>query len=33
MFIIDKEGNLHSTDARGKLEKMIPELLAKRDDE
>jgi hypothetical protein len=27
MFVIDKKGNLHSTEARGKLDKMIPELL------
>lgn len=31
IFVIDAEGNLHSTDARGKLEKLVPELLAKRD--
>jgi thiol-disulfide isomerase/thioredoxin len=31
VFIIDADGKLHSTDARGKLETMIPELLAKRD--
>lgn len=29
LFIIDKEGNLHSVKARGKLETLIPELLAK----
>lgn len=29
IFIIDKEGRLHSTQARGKLETLIPELLAK----
>lgn len=27
VFIVDKDGNLHSTNARGKLETMIPELL------
>ena len=32
MFILDAKGNLYSTEARGKLEKMIPELLAKRDE-
>ena len=32
MFILDKKGNLHSTGARGKLEEMIPELLAQRDE-
>jgi thiol-disulfide isomerase/thioredoxin len=31
LFIVDAEGNLHSTEARGKLETLIPELLAKRD--
>lgn len=31
LFIVDAEGNLHSTEARGKLEKLIPELIAKRD--
>ncbi len=29
MFVIDREGNLHSTTARGELDTMIPELLAK----
>lgn len=29
LFIVDKEGKLHSTKARGQLERMIPELLAK----
>jgi thiol-disulfide isomerase/thioredoxin len=29
VFIVDKQGNLVSTDARGKLETMVPELLAK----
>lgn len=29
VFVIDREGNLHSVDARGKLETMIPELLKK----
>jgi len=27
MFIIDRKGNLHATDARGKLEQLIPQLL------
>ena len=31
IFIIDADGKLHSTDARGRLDKLIPELLAKRD--
>jgi thiol-disulfide isomerase/thioredoxin len=31
VFIIDANGNLYSTEARGKLEKLIPELIAKRD--
>lgn len=31
IFIVDAEGNLHSTKARGKLETLIPELIAKRD--
>lgn len=29
LFVVDKKGNLHSIRARGKLEEMIPELLAK----
>jgi thiol-disulfide isomerase/thioredoxin len=29
VFLVDQEGNLASSDARGKLEKMIPELLEK----
>jgi thiol-disulfide isomerase/thioredoxin len=29
VFIVDKAGNLYSTEARGKLEELIPELLAK----
>jgi thiol-disulfide isomerase/thioredoxin len=29
LFIVDTEGNLYSTSARGQLEKLIPELLAK----
>jgi thiol-disulfide isomerase/thioredoxin len=29
LFIVDKQGNLHSTRARGKLDELIPELLAK----
>jgi hypothetical protein len=32
LFIIDADGNLHSTSARGQLETMIPELLKKRDE-
>jgi thiol-disulfide isomerase/thioredoxin len=31
VFIIDADGKLYSTEARGKLETLIPELLAKRD--
>ncbi len=31
IFIVDAEGNLHSTEARGKLDQLIPELIAKRD--
>jgi thiol-disulfide isomerase/thioredoxin len=31
LFIIDADGKLHSSEARGRLEKLIPELLAKRD--
>ncbi len=31
VFILDADGNLHSTNARGKLETLIPELIAKRD--
>ncbi len=31
IFILDAEGNLHSTKARGQLEKLIPELIEKRD--
>jgi thiol-disulfide isomerase/thioredoxin len=31
VFVVDAEGKLFSTDARGKLETIIPELLAKRD--
>lgn len=30
VFIVDKEGNLHSVKARGKLEELIPELLKKK---
>jgi thiol-disulfide isomerase/thioredoxin len=29
LFIVDKQGNLHSTKARGKLDELIPELLKK----
>jgi thiol-disulfide isomerase/thioredoxin len=32
VFIVDANGKLYSTEARGKLEQMIPELLAKRGD-
>ena len=32
VFVIDAEGNLANTDARGKLESILPELLKKRDD-
>jgi thiol-disulfide isomerase/thioredoxin len=31
VFIVDADGNLYSTEARGKLETLIPELVAKRD--
>jgi len=31
VFVVDAQGNLHSTEARGKLEEMIPELIKKRD--
>jgi len=31
VFVVDAEGKLASTNARGQLEKLIPELLAKRD--
>jgi len=31
VFIVDAQGNLHSTEARGKLETLIPELIKKRD--
>jgi thiol-disulfide isomerase/thioredoxin len=30
VFIVDQDGNLYSTEARGKLEKLIPELLSKK---
>src|SRR4029077_11122640 len=30
VFVVDAEGKLFSVDARGKLEKMIPELLEKK---
>jgi thiol-disulfide isomerase/thioredoxin len=30
VFVVDADGKLHSTDARGKLEKMIPELLKQK---
>ena len=32
LFILDAQGNLHSTEARGELETMIPELIKQRDD-
>jgi thiol-disulfide isomerase/thioredoxin len=32
VFVIDPEGKLHSVEARGQLEKMIPELLKKKGD-
>jgi len=32
LFVVDADGNLHSTSARGKLETMIPELIKKRDE-
>ena len=31
VFVVDADGNLANTDARGKLEEIIPELLKKRD--
>src|SRR5262249_28510404 len=31
VFILDAEGKLHSTEARGKLETLIPELLKERE--
>ncbi len=31
VFVVDAEGNLYSTNARGKLEKMLPELIARRE--
>jgi len=31
LFIVDSKGNLYSTEARGELEELIPELLKKRD--
>ncbi len=31
IFVVDQQGNLYSTNARGRLETMIPELLAKGD--
>ncbi len=31
LFVVDHEGKLHSTSARGKLEQILPELIAKRD--
>lgn len=32
IFVIDAEGKLHSTNARGKLEQLLPELIKKRDE-
>ena len=32
LFVVDAEGNLHSTEARGRLETVIPELIRKRDE-
>jgi thiol-disulfide isomerase/thioredoxin len=32
LFIVDADGNLHSTSARGQLETMIPELIKQRDE-
>ena len=31
LFIVDAQGKLHSTEARGQLETLIPKLLAERD--
>ena len=31
VFVVDADGNLASTDARGQLDKLLPELIAKRD--
>ena len=31
LFVVDHEGKLYSTNARGKLEQILPELIAKRD--
>ena len=31
LFVVDADGNLYSTNARGKLEQLLPELIAKRD--
>lgn len=31
LFVVDAEGNLHSTSARGKLEEILPELIERRD--
>jgi hypothetical protein len=31
VFVVDAAGKLHSTEARGELETLIPELLKKRD--
>jgi thiol-disulfide isomerase/thioredoxin len=31
LFVVDHEGRLHSTSARGKLEEMVPALIAQRD--
>jgi thiol-disulfide isomerase/thioredoxin len=32
LFVVDAAGNLHSTSARGQLEKMLPALIEQRDD-
>ena len=32
VFVVDTQGNLHSVDAHGKLDELIPELLAKKGD-
>jgi thiol-disulfide isomerase/thioredoxin len=31
VFIVDADGNLHSTEARGRLDQLIPDLIKKRD--
>jgi thiol-disulfide isomerase/thioredoxin len=32
LFVVDADGNLHSTDGRGQLETLIPQLIKKRDE-